>query len=574
MANKRINDLPSETDPASTDVFAIDGATTRKATRADVLKENLEAIRALTSAADKGIQFTGAGTAAVYDLTAAGKALLDDADAAAQRNTLGLVIGTDVQAYDADLDAFALKTAPTGDVVGTSDAQTLSNKTLTAPVLGAATATSINKVAVTPPATGATLTIADGKTLTSSDNATVSGTNTGDQTITLTGDVTGTGTGSFAATIGAAKVTSAMLNSDVFSTAHSWSGVQTFSSAPIVPTQSPSDNSTKAASTAYVDAQVAGGVAGVASLNGQTGALVLGVAPQGRITLASGVAIMTTSQSGATTVYYTPFAGNIVPIYDGTNMVPTVFAELSQATTDTTKSPAAVAASKVYDLFVWNDGGTIRCTRGPAWTNDTTRGYTLTMVDGILLNTSSITNGPAASRGTWVGTIASNSSSSIDYIFGSIGAGGVAAVFNVWNAYNRVDVSTMVRDNTNSWTYAVATTWRAANNSATARVSFVRGADEDSVQATYVGLAVAGTNPTLAVAGVGLDSTTAFSGTTASNGNASSAQSAIGMYSGNPGVGSHFLSAIELNSGTNASTWYGDLGLAYLQSGFHVTLRS
>lgn len=43
----------------------------------------------------------------------------------------GLVIGTDVQAYDPDLTNWAGKTAPTGDAVGTTDTQTLTNKTIT-----------------------------------------------------------------------------------------------------------------------------------------------------------------------------------------------------------------------------------------------------------------------------------------------------------------------------------------------------------------------------------------------------------------------------------------------------------
>jgi hypothetical protein len=68
---------------------------------------DLTAIAGLTSAADKGIQFTGAGTAGVYDLTAAGKALLDDADAAAQRTTLGV---TNVGSYTGQIETVANKT--------------------------------------------------------------------------------------------------------------------------------------------------------------------------------------------------------------------------------------------------------------------------------------------------------------------------------------------------------------------------------------------------------------------------------------------------------------------------------
>ena len=53
---------------------------------------------------------------------------------------------------------------------------TLTSPTLVTPTLGVATATSVNKVAITAPATSATLTLADGKTLTVNNTITFAGT--------------------------------------------------------------------------------------------------------------------------------------------------------------------------------------------------------------------------------------------------------------------------------------------------------------------------------------------------------------------------------------------------------------
>lgn len=59
---------------------------------------------------------SGSGDIEEITCTAAGRALLDDANASAQRTTLGVVIGTDVLAYDSNLQTFVNTfTLPTAD---------------------------------------------------------------------------------------------------------------------------------------------------------------------------------------------------------------------------------------------------------------------------------------------------------------------------------------------------------------------------------------------------------------------------------------------------------------------------
>ena len=83
------------------------------------------------SATDKllGRSTSGAGVVEEISCTSAGRALLDDADASAQRTTLGLAIGSDVQAFDSDTAktdvAQTFTAAQRGTVTTLTDAATI-----------------------------------------------------------------------------------------------------------------------------------------------------------------------------------------------------------------------------------------------------------------------------------------------------------------------------------------------------------------------------------------------------------------------------------------------------------------
>jgi len=384
------------------------------------------------------------------------------------------------------------------------------------------------------------------------------------------------------------------------------------------------------------------------------------VAPQGRLTLSSGEPVMTGDQTGKTSIFYTPYTGGFVPIYDGAAFVPTAFAERSNDLTQDTAGkagPVAAGPYQVIDVFVWNDSGIIRLTRGPKWIRSgtvtmtiaapcvvtwsahglhdgatvrfgttgalptglaanvdyfvtkvdansfklsttlanqvagtfiTTSGaqsgvhtgenYTtvrgtgaatteLERLDGLWVNKYDITNGPTARRGTYVGTIYTNSSSQVDFKMGSAAAGGGEAVIGVWNTYNRVSVESIVQDTTATWAYNI-TAWRATNGSSTNRVSAVAGFREDPFSAHNQQSAYNSTGYSQFAAGVCFDGANSLNGTTAWGWSVSS--SGYGVSIGTFGtmiLGLHSLQAVEnatfVPSGSNV--FYGSPvhGLSY-----------
>lgn len=130
----------------------------------------LASIAGLTTAADKMIYTTGSNVYATTDLTSAGRAILDDANAAAQRTTLGL--GT---AQVVAVVPFEVSTPTEGATVTTSAGKTVSL------LIPAADRTAVTITTPATPSDGQLWTVAGashsivGLTITGAGGTTVSG---------------------------------------------------------------------------------------------------------------------------------------------------------------------------------------------------------------------------------------------------------------------------------------------------------------------------------------------------------------------------------------------------------------
>lgn len=266
----------------------------------------------------------------------------------------------------------------------------------------------------------------------------------------------------------------------------------------------------------------------------------------GRLTLETGVPISTTDQTAKTTLYFTPYKGNRIGLYDGSGAwTALVFTELSLDISGYTEN-------KNYDIWVYNNSGTAALD-STIWTNDTTRATALTTQDGIYVKT-------GATDRRYVGTIR------ITVTTGQCEDS--AAKRYVWNYYNRTPQNLTIFDTTNTWSYTTAT-WRSANNSTANRVHYVLGVAEELIRLRVDGsVYTAGATSNTANIGLALDATNTNNATitvfAAGNVVINPASAIYEFYSA---VGYHYVQWTEyaLVTGSGAAcSFFGDNGDATL----------
>ncbi|MGA1114793.1 MAG: hypothetical protein ACO3TI_07600, partial [Aquiluna sp.] len=109
----------------------------------------------------------------------------------------------------------------------------------------------------------------------------------------------------------------------------------------------------------------------------------LGIAAvaQGRLTLETGVPVSTTDQTAKTVLYYTPYSGDYVALYDTVNTRWDLF-----QFTERSLSLSGLAANTNYDIFIYNNSGTLTL-QAVAWATSgagtSTRASAITQLEGV-----------------------------------------------------------------------------------------------------------------------------------------------------------------------------------------------
>jgi hypothetical protein len=280
------------------------------------------------------------------------------------------------------------------------------------------------------------------------------------------------------------------------------------------------------------DAATARATLGLGSMSTASLALIKSLA-NGRLTFESGVPISTTDQLAKTSVFWTPFRGNDIALYVGGAWIIREFVE-------TALSLSGFTTGKPYDIFAYDNAGTLAL-EALIWTNDTTRATAIAFQDGV-----PVKSGDATRR--LLGTIYTSATGQSQMKFGSAAAGGDPAFIGIDNVYNRVPASVFVADTTASWTQ-VAGGPAALNASNNNRASFIRSMPGDRVEAHLLVMAASGSGGGASV-GFGLDSTSAFTPRAVIPRGATNAGANLNVmvgseFSGFPGVGFHFLHALQ-----------------------------
>ena len=283
--------------------------------------------------------------------------------------------------------------------------------------------------------------------------------------------------------------------------------------------------------------------------------LVSGSTTEGRLTLTTGTPVITSPVTAATTLYFTPYKGNLISLYDGSKWNLYSFTEL-------TLNISAYTANKNYDIWIYNNSGTITLD-STIWTNDTTRATALVYQNGVYVKSGDATR-------KYLGTIRiTGTTGQCEFSFGgSPSSGGTEAKLFVQNYYNQVIYQAAVRDSTDSWNFNTAP-YRAANNSSTMRVSFISGAPELRYSARYFGLYDFGVNSTYGI-GIGLNSTSANSAIVMSILPTSPAGEIFPItaeWEGAPAAGFNYVTALERATASFIFVGYGDNGDTVAQSG-------